>query len=78
MSAVGLTSMSSRFCSIGPDPMPAPTMLRNDSTRVFWVSMIRVLKSSKLRHPADPASATVVTPTRSVKPSGWSPQAPLA
>ena len=29
-----------------------------------------VLKSSKLRQPAPPASTTVVTPTRNVKPSG--------
>ena len=32
--------------------------------------MMRCLKSSKLRQPEPPASATVVTPTRNVKPSG--------
>jgi hypothetical protein len=40
------------------------------STRVFDRSMIRSLKSSKFRQPEDPVSATVVTPFRSVKPSG--------
>ena len=32
--------------------------------------MTRSLKSSKLRQPEQPASATVVTPLRKVKPSG--------
>lgn len=78
MSAVGLTSMSWRFRSICPGPMRAPTMLMKENTCVFWVPMMRVLKSSKLRYPAEPASATVVTPTHRVKPSGWRPQKPLA
>jgi hypothetical protein len=54
--------LSFKFCSIAPDPMPAPTTFRKARTRVFWVSMIRFLKSSKLRQPDEPASATVVTP----------------
>ena len=32
--------------------------------------MTRVLKSSNVRQPALPASATVVTPVRKVNPSG--------
>ena len=51
--------------------MPLPTMFRKASTRVFDRSMIRSLKSSKLRQPEPPASTTVVTPTRSAKPSGY-------
>ena len=47
-----------------PPRMPLPTMLRKASTRVFERSITRVLKSSKLRQPAPPASTTVVTPTR--------------
>ncbi len=71
--------MSARFCSIGPEPMPAPTMLRKTNTRVFDWSMIRSLKSSNVRHPEEPASATVVVPARSaVKPSGGRPQSPWA
>jgi hypothetical protein len=50
--------------------MPFPTMLRKASTLVFERSMTRVLKSSKFRQPDPPASTTVVTPTRNVKPSG--------
>jgi len=69
-SAAGAAAMSVRSCSKVPPRMPWPTMLRKASTRVFDRSMTRVLKSSKLRQPAPPASATVVTPTRSVKPSG--------
>jgi hypothetical protein len=51
-------------------------MFRKARTRVRERSMMRCLKSSKLRHPELPASATVVTPERSVKSSGktlWSP-----
>ncbi len=66
----GTASMSSRSCSQGPPRMPLPTMFRKASTRVFERSMTRVLNSSKLRQPAQPASATVVTPARRVKPSG--------
>ena len=50
--------------------MPTPTMLRKAVTRVFERSMTRRLKSSKVRHPELPASATVVTQLRSVKSSG--------
>ena len=66
----GTAAMSARSCSHGPPRMPLPTMLRKASTRVFERSMTRALNSSKLRHPAQPASATVVTPARKVKPSG--------
>ena len=42
--------------------MPLPTMLRNAKTRVRERSMIGRLNSSKFRQPAQPASATAVTP----------------
>ena len=66
MSAVGLASMSLSSCSNFPPRMPLPTMLRKARMRVLDRSMTRSLKSSKLRQPAHPASATVVTPTRNV------------
>ena len=78
MSAVAFTSMSARFCSIGPEPMPAPTMLRKAVTRVLEVSMTRLLKSSKFRQPELPASDTVVTQLGSVWPSGKTLQSPPA
>jgi hypothetical protein len=71
MSAVGFGSMSSRFCSNVPPRMPLPTMFSRARTRVRERSITRSLKSSKLRQPAQPASTTVVTPTRSMKPSGY-------
>jgi len=40
------------------------------STRVRALSIINCLNSSKFRQPAQPASITVVTPERKVKPSG--------
>ena len=49
---------------------PAADDVEEAKTRVLARSMIRVLKSSKFRQPAQPASATAVTPERSVKPSG--------
>ena len=58
--------------------MPPPTMLRKAVTRVFAWSMTRLLKSSKFRQPALPASVTVVTQLRSVKPSGKTLQSPPA
>ena len=70
MSAVGAACMSARSCSQASPRMPLPTILMKASTRVFARSMTRDLKSSKLRQPAQPASATVVTPTRRVNPSG--------
>ena len=45
-------------------------------TRVVERSMTRRLKSSKLRHPLLPASATVVTQLRSVNPSGITLRSP--
>ena len=59
--AAALASISRTSCSTAP-PMPAPTMFRNASTRVFARSITRSLKSGKLRQPELPASATVVTP----------------
>ncbi len=47
-------------------------------TRVFDSSMMRRLKSGKLRQPDVPASATVVTQLRSVNPSGKTLQSPPA
>ena len=38
--------------------------------RVFDLSMMRVLKSSKFRHPELPASTIVVVPVRKLKLSG--------
>ena len=54
-----------------PPRMPWPTMFSIASTRVRERSITRSLKSAKLRQPAQPASTTVVTPERSVKPSGY-------
>ena len=53
-----------------PPPIPLPTMFSIESTRVCERSMIRCLKSSKLRQPELPASTTVVTPDRSMCASG--------
>ena len=58
MSAVGFGSMSSRFCSIGPPPMPLPTILRNASTRVldaidhvvFEIGEIAPAGAARVRH----------------------------
>ena len=69
--AVSLASMSARFCSTGPPFMPAPTMLMNDRTRVRARSMTCSLNWRKLRHPAPPASTSVVWPLRKEWVSGW-------
>ena len=53
-----------------PPRIPWPTMLRKASTRVRDRAITRDLKSSKFRQPELPASTTVVTPARNVKPSG--------
>ena len=64
ISAVGCAAMSDRSCSNFPPRMPWPTMFRKARTRVVERSMMRCLKSSKLRQPELPASTTVVTPER--------------
>jgi hypothetical protein len=45
-------------------------MLSMARMRVRDLVITRDLKSSKFRHPDPPASTTVVTPARNVKPSG--------
>ena len=72
--AVGSTCMSFRSFSNFAPAMPCPTMLSITSTRVLEVSMMRVLKSSKVRQPELPGSTTVVTPVRNVNPSGEVPR----
>ncbi len=71
MSAVGFTSMSVRSCSYLPPALPRPTMLMKASTRVLERSITMSFMCSKLRQPAPPGSATVVTPARKLNPSGY-------
>ena len=58
MVAAAWESISATFCSYAGPRMPAPTIFRNASTRVFERSMICALKSSKFFQPEQPASAT--------------------
>ena len=56
--------------------MPEPTMFRA-STRVLAWSITWSLNCRKFRQPLPPASTTVVTPLRKVKPSGGTLLVPL-
>ena len=66
--------MSVRSFSRAAPAMPYPTMFSMARTRVLETSMMRVLKSSKVRQPALPGSTTVVVPVRNVNPSGATPR----
>ena len=75
--AVNCASMSFGSCSAGPPFIPEPTMLRNERTRVFDVSMMLVLNWRKFRQPAPPASTRVVWPLRNEWLSGSTADSPL-